>query len=207
MPRVIIHFHLSITVVTGQSFSISQKSFLALFAKRHRISIAVSFRFLFVLLSSNPFRLLKGSKTQICQSCGVSWYGIKFTCCFRLPHSRTFMQLFSLIIELCFQPSSYCRKYQIRISLKRGKTHWFVKEGSAIMFLCTSLAFNFKSFTWKHSILQSRVSRQYSETQATVFISKYPSEGVVWYIELQISDDIELGGLVQENKLKNLRWL
>ena len=146
LPRFIIHFPLSITVVSGQSFSISQKSFLAPFAKRHRIGIAVSFWFSLVLLSSNPFRLLKGSKIQICQPRGASWYGIKSTCCFRLPQSRTFMQLFSLIIELCFQPSSLCTKYQIRISLKRGKTRWFVKEGSVIMFLCTSVTFNFKSF-------------------------------------------------------------
>lgn len=114
MPRFIIHFHLIVTAVSGQPFLISQKSFLAHFAKRRRFGTAVLFCFSFVLLSINPFRFLEGSKIQICQSCRVPCYGTKFACCFRLPQFRTFMQLFFSIIELYFQTSTLCRKCQIK---------------------------------------------------------------------------------------------
>lgn len=116
MPRFIIHFHFVVRAVSGQPFLISQKSFLAHFAKRRRFGTAVLLCFSFVLLSINPFRFLGGSKMQICQPCRVPCYGTKFTCCFRLPQFRTLMQLFSSIIELYFQTSTLCIKCQIRIS-------------------------------------------------------------------------------------------
>lgn len=61
-----------------------------------------------------------------------------------MPQSSPIMQLFSLNIELHFQPSNIYRKYQ-RTSFKKRETCWFVKEGNAIKLLYTCLIFKFKT--------------------------------------------------------------
>ena len=71
-------------------------------------------------------------------------YGVTFACCFRLPWSSTFVQLFPLIIQSYVQNSTLNREHKKKKNfLKEENTAGFERENITVFFF-TSLMLNFK---------------------------------------------------------------